>query len=80
MKNEYMQVSAVAAWLGVSKKRVYAMIQEGKLTALRYGPRQTRVARSSVETFLVKARRLHEETLELDSSERRQIALQVFSR
>ena len=73
MKAELMRVSEVARWLGVSTKRVYAMIQEGKLKALRYSPRQTRIVRASVEEFLRVVARISDETLGLGIEERREI-------
>lgn len=78
MKNEYLHVAAVAQWLGVTRKRVYAMIQEGKIKAIRLGPRQTRIARASVEAFIERLERLHEDTLGLGAEERNEIEQEVF--
>ena len=52
MKSEFLRVDTVAKRLNVSKKRVYAMVQEGKLEALRFGPRQMRIPRQSVEDLI----------------------------
>jgi excisionase family DNA binding protein len=46
------RVTRVAAYLDVSKKRVYQMIDEGKLEAVSVGPRGTRVLRASIDRFL----------------------------
>ncbi|OPZ12194.1 MAG: Helix-turn-helix domain protein [candidate division BRC1 bacterium ADurb.BinA364] len=52
MNGDFLSVAQVASWLGVSKKRIYRMIEEGALEALRFGPRQIRVRRASVETLI----------------------------
>ena len=54
---DLLHIRRVAKILDVSRKRVYAMIQEGKLEAIKLGPRLTRVPRSSLEDFLERARR-----------------------
>jgi excisionase family DNA binding protein len=79
MKQELLRVPSVAQWLGVSKKRVYAMIQEGKLDAIRLGPRQTRIPRASVESLIERLARLHHETRGLDPEERREIEKREFA-
>ena len=79
MKQELLHVASVAKWLGVSKKRVYAMIQEGKLDAIRLGPRQTRIPQASVESLLDRLAKLHQETLGLGPEERREIEEREFA-
>ncbi len=79
MKQELLRVPSVAQWLGVSKKRVYTLIQEGKLDAIRLGPRQTRIPKASVEALLERLARLHQETLGLDPEERREIEEREFA-
>jgi len=79
MKQELLRVASVAQWLGVSKKRVYAMIQEGKLDAIRLGPRQTRIPRANVESLLERLARLHQETKGLGPEERREIEKREFT-
>jgi len=54
---EYWRVDRVARYLDVSKKRVYQLVQERRLEAVRLGPRQMRVARASLDAYL---RELHE--------------------
>ena len=43
--------------LDVSKKRVYQLIQEGRLEVVRLGPRQTRVLKESYEAYIEGLRR-----------------------
>jgi excisionase family DNA binding protein len=47
-----LPVRVAARLLGVSPKRVYQLLEEGRLEALRLGPRQTRVTRQSLEQFV----------------------------
>jgi excisionase family DNA binding protein len=49
---ELLPVARVAAHLGVSRKRVYQLIEAGRLESLRLGPRGLRVPRASVEQYL----------------------------
>lgn len=49
---EYMRVTRVARLLDVSKKRVYQLVQEGKLEVIRLGPRQMRVLKGSLEQYI----------------------------
>ena len=51
-----MRVHNVAQLLDCSRKNVYNMIRDGKLEAVRLGPRQIRVPRQAVEELLNKAR------------------------
>ena len=53
---EYWRVERVARFLDVSKKRVYQLVRERRLEAVRLGPRQMRIARASLEAYL---RELH---------------------
>lgn len=50
------RVSRVARHLDVSRKRVYQMVREGKLEAVRMGPRGLRVLVPSIEAYLNKRR------------------------
>lgn len=50
--SELIRVDRVARILDVTKKRVYNLIAEGKLEAVKLGPRQTRVTRDSLESYL----------------------------
>lgn len=50
------RVSRVARHLDVSRKRVYQMVEEGKLEAVRMGPRGLRVLVPSIEAFLDRRR------------------------
>ncbi|HBF33015.1 TPA: hypothetical protein DDW35_00490 [Candidatus Sumerlaeota bacterium] len=47
-----IRVWRVAQNLDVSRKRVYQMVQEGKLTAQRLGPREMRIVESSLTAFI----------------------------
>ena len=50
--SDLMRVDRVARVLDVTKKRVYNLILEGKLEAIKLGPRQTRVLRESLEQYI----------------------------
>ncbi len=47
-----MRIRRVATLLDISPKRVYQLIEEGAFEVVRFGPRQTRVLRTSVEAFI----------------------------
>lgn len=49
---QMLRVPRVAKILDVSKKRVYQLIQEGRLDVVRLGPRQTRVLKDSFEAYI----------------------------
>ncbi len=49
---ECWRVARVARVLDVSKKRVYQLVQERRLEAIRLGPRQMRILKRSVERFV----------------------------
>ena len=49
---EYWRVERVARYLDISKKRVYQLVQEGRLQAVRLGPRQMRIMRRSLDEYL----------------------------
>ena len=49
---DYWRVERVARYLDVTRKRVYQLIEEKKLVALRLSPRNMRVLRSSIEQYL----------------------------
>ena len=57
----YLKVGRVAQIMDVSRKRVYQMLAEGKLQALRFGPRQTRITRASLAAYLQVKAVEHEE-------------------
>jgi excisionase family DNA binding protein len=46
------RVERVARYLDVTKKRVYHLVQQGRLEAVRLGPRQMRILRQSVEDYV----------------------------
>ena len=47
-----LKISTVARLLDVSKKRIYFMIEEGKLECVRLGPRLTRVRTASLRAVM----------------------------
>jgi excisionase family DNA binding protein len=47
-----LTVRQVASILGISTKRIYALIREGRLQVVKLGPRQTRILKDSLETFI----------------------------
>jgi excisionase family DNA binding protein len=55
--NELWRVARVAQHLDVSRKRVYHLIREGRLEAVRLSQRSVRVMRRSVDGFVRDAAR-----------------------
>ena len=49
---EFWRVDRVARYLDISKKRVYQLVQEKRLQAIRLGPRQMRISRPSLDAYL----------------------------
>jgi excisionase family DNA binding protein len=66
MMPELWRVYRVAKVLDVSKKRIYQMVHEGKLDAVRLGPRSMRVTRESIDRFISEGRTKNREDLGLD--------------
>jgi excisionase family DNA binding protein len=64
--SELWTVSRVAKFLDVSKKRVYQLIQQGRVESLKLSQRSTRVTRASVETLVTKAKERQRDELGLD--------------
>ncbi|HBF35339.1 TPA: hypothetical protein DDW35_12330 [Candidatus Sumerlaeota bacterium] len=60
------RVWRVAKELDVSKKRVYQMVQEGKVEAIRLGPRSMRITRESIDAFVANGRKSNREELGLN--------------
>ncbi|MFP4380935.1 MAG: helix-turn-helix domain-containing protein [Candidatus Sumerlaeia bacterium] len=60
------RVWKVAKELDVSKKRIYQMVQEGKLDAVRLGPRSMRITRESIDRFIEEGRRRNRSEQGLD--------------
>ncbi len=79
MESEWLQVAVVAKMLNVTKKRVYQMIEERKLKAIRLGPRIMRVKRESVLNLIARLEALHEETLGLEVEERLKMESESFA-
>lgn len=50
--SEYIRIGRVARLLDVSSKRVYHLVRDGELKAIRLGPRQMRIERQSVEALI----------------------------
>lgn len=77
MLAELWRVYRVAKLLDVSRKRIYQMVQEGKLDAVRLGPRSMRITRDSIDRFVADGSRRNHVELGLDikpkSSPRRRI-------
>ena len=53
----YFPVSAVARILAVRPKRIYQMIAEGKLEAVRFSPRNTRISEEELRRFIEQGKR-----------------------
>lgn len=49
---ELYRINRVAQILACNRKNVYYLIRQGKLKALRMGPRQTRVSKTSLERYI----------------------------
>lgn len=49
---ECWRVERVARYLDISRKRVYQLVQEKKLDAIRLGPRMMRILHPSIERYL----------------------------
>ncbi|GIX43715.1 MAG: hypothetical protein KatS3mg130_0123 [Candidatus Sumerlaea sp.] len=64
--SELWTVARVAKFLDVSKKRVYQLIQQGRLDSLKLSPRTTRVTRESVERLVAEGKARQREELGLD--------------
>ena len=64
--SELWTVARVARHLDVSKKRVYQLIQAGRIESLKLSPRTTRVTRESVERYLENLLKRQHEELGLD--------------
>lgn len=47
-----LTVRHAATMLGISTKRIYQLLESGRLESLRLGPRQTRVTRESLEKLI----------------------------
>lgn len=50
--HECLRIARVAQVLDVSRKRIYQLIEEGRLDVIRVGPRQTRVLKRSLDEFV----------------------------
>lgn len=61
---EFVRVISVARRLNISPKRVYQLIREKRLAAVKFGPRQTRVLRASITEY-VKGQLLDDENKEM---------------
>jgi excisionase family DNA binding protein len=64
--SELWSVARVAKYLDVSKKRVYQLIQMGRLESLKLSPRNTRITRESVERLVEEGERRQRDELGLD--------------
>jgi excisionase family DNA binding protein len=64
--SELWTIARVAKFLDVSKKRVYQLIQQGRLESLKLSPRTTRVTRVSVERLIEEGKARQREELGLD--------------
>lgn len=64
---ELMTVDQVARRLAVSKKRVYQLVNCGRLDSLKLSPRSTRITRASVEAFVEQRLRQQRRDLGLDA-------------
>jgi excisionase family DNA binding protein len=64
--SELWSVARAAKFLDVSKKRIYQLIQQGRLESLKLSPRTTRVTRESVERLVEESKRRQRDELGLD--------------
>ncbi len=70
MQGELWRVYRVAKLLDVSKKRIYQMVQEGKLDAVRLGPRSMRITRESINRFVEQGRKKNRDELGIEFIEK----------
>ena len=54
-ETEYWRVTRTARYLDVSTKRIYTMIADGLLPAIRVGERSIRIPRAAIDDFLATA-------------------------
>ena len=66
---QLIRVPRVAKLLDVSKKRIYNLIQEGKLEAVNLGIRQTRITRESLEVYVERLRKRRRVELGLEEDD-----------
>lgn len=66
---QLIRVPRVAKLLDVSKKRIYNLIQEGKLEAINLGVRQTRITRESLESYVERLRKRRRVELGLEEDD-----------
>lgn len=64
--SDLMTVATVARRLCLSKKRVYQLIQAGRLDSLRTSPRSIRITRESLDRFITDGIQREKEELGLD--------------
>ena len=64
--SDLLPVSRVAAMLGCSRKRVYQLIELGRLESLRLGPRGLRVPRKSIDAYVAQQMERQKKDLGLD--------------
>lgn len=65
-ETQLLRTDRVAKILDVSRRRVYTLIDEGKLEALRIGQRQLRVTRQGLEDFITKRKKARRVELGLE--------------
>ncbi len=66
LMNDLMTVTTAARRLSLSKKRVYQLIQSGRLDSLRTSPRSIRITRESLERFISEGVKNEKQELGLD--------------
>ena len=66
---QLLRVPRIAKLLDVSKKRIYNLIQEGKLEAINLGVRQTRITRESLEAYIERLRKRRRVELGLEEDD-----------
>lgn len=64
--NDLITVTTAARRLSLSKKRVYQLIQEGRLDSLRTSPRSIRITKESVDRFITEGVKTEKKELGLD--------------
>lgn len=63
---ELWPVARVAKYLGVSKRRIYNLIETGRLESLKLSPKGTRVPRASIEAYVEQLKERRRVDLGLD--------------
>lgn len=66
LQQQLWRVYRVAKLLDVSKKRIYQMVREGKISAVKLGPRSMRITTESIDDFISRSTKENRDELGLN--------------